>query len=185
MMIKNVRLSFPDLFIAKKFNEDDKSPAKYSAMFILAKDHPQIAEITAEIKSVKAAKWTDPSIRPIVCLRDGADKSGAGFGEGVFFFNASNVIRPTVINKDKSPLTAGDGLPYAGCYVDVSIEFWAQDNKFGKRINATLKGVQFRDHGEAFGGGSGPTSADEFDDLGDVGEAVAVATDDALADMLG
>ena len=50
-------------------------------------------------------------------------------------------------------------------YVNGSIELWCQDNAYGKRINATLRGVQFLKDGEAFAGG-GSASADEFDDLG-------------------
>jgi hypothetical protein len=31
------------------------------------------------------------------------------------------------------------------------ISLWAQDNSWGKRINATLLGAQFHSDGEAFG----------------------------------
>ena len=56
------------------------------------------------------------------------------------------------------------GRPYAGCYVNAVLEFWAQDNKFGKRVNATLMGVQFFRDGDAFSGG-GAASDDDFDDV--------------------
>lgn len=62
-------------------------------------------------------------------------------------------------------LTARDGKPYGGCYVNVSLDVWVQDNKFGRRINCQLKGVQFLREGDAFGGGA-PASPDDFDDLG-------------------
>jgi len=44
-----------------------------------------------------------------------------------------------------------NGKPYAGCYVNMSIRLWAQDNQFGKRVNAQLRAVQFVKDGEAFG----------------------------------
>jgi hypothetical protein len=44
------------------------------------------------------------------------------------------------------------------------VEIWAQDNNYGKRINASLKGVQFVRDGDAFAGG-GAASPDEFEDL--------------------
>lgn len=183
MLLKNVRLSFPDLFIAKAFN--DAAEAKYKAMFIMPKDHPQLAEVKEAMKACKAKKWPrNEDVRPILCLRDGEEKSGAGFGKDVVFFNASSTIRPTVINADTSPLTAADGKPYAGCYVDVNVEFWAMDNQYGKRINAALRGVQFRADGEAFGGGSGPASVDDFEVIEEVGEAQAVASAEDLDDML-
>jgi hypothetical protein len=53
---------------------------------------------------------------------------------------------------------------------------WAQDNKYGKRINASLEAIQFVRHGEAFG--AKPVIAEEvFDDLGgdDDGGASAAA----------
>jgi hypothetical protein len=79
--------------------------------------------------------------------------------------SSRNKVRPLVLDRDKSPLTQSDGRPYAGCYVNGSIELWCQDNAYGKRINATLRGVQFYKDGEAFAGG-GSATADEFDDLG-------------------
>ncbi len=82
--------------------------------------------------------------------------------------NASNKARPLVLDRDKTPLTAADGKPYSGSYMNVSLEIWAQDNNFGKRINATLKGVQFVGDGDSFGGGA-PASPDDFEDLA-VGE---------------
>lgn len=42
------------------------------------------------------------------------------------------------------------------------VEFWAQDNNYGKRVNATLLGVQFVRDGAAFAGGTtgaAPTNA--------------------------
>ena len=66
--------------------------------------------------------------------------------------------------EDRSPLTEADGVIYAGCYVNASIEFWAQDNNFGKRINAQLRGVQFNGDGDAFSAGR-PADADEFEEV--------------------
>lgn len=63
-------------------------------------------------------------------------------------------------------LSARDGKPYGGCYVNVTLDVWVQDNKFGRRINCQLKGVQYLREGDAFGGGA-PASVDDFaDDLG-------------------
>ncbi|WP_244126983.1 ssDNA-binding protein, partial [Xylella fastidiosa] len=70
---------------------------------------------------------------------------------------------------DRTPLAAQDGRPYAGCYVNANIELWAQDNNYGKRINASLGGVQFLRDGEAFAGG-GVASVEDFEDLSNVAE---------------
>jgi hypothetical protein len=76
-----------------------------------------------------------------------------------------------VIDRDKTPLTSADGRPYAGCFVNASVELWAQDNNFGKRINASLRGVQFFKDGDAFSGG-GAASDDEFDSVEDADSLV-------------
>lgn len=80
------------------------------------------------------------------------------------YVSARNALRPLVVDVNKAPLTAEDGKPYAGCYVNASIELWTQDNNYGKRVNATLRGVQFYKDGESFAGG-GVASDDDFDDL--------------------
>jgi hypothetical protein len=41
-------------------------------------------------------------------------------------------------------------------------KIWAQDNKWGRRINCSLRGVMLTGEGESFGGGSAPAGADEF-----------------------
>ena len=46
------------------------------------------------------------------------------------------------------------------------VDFWAQDNQFGKRVNATLTGVQFVRDGDSFGGAR-VAAADDFDVLDD------------------
>jgi hypothetical protein len=91
--------------------------------------------------------------------------------EGNLFFNASNKVRPTVVNRDRSPLTAQDGVVYSGCFVNVIIDVWAQDNEYGKRINAQLQGVQFFKDGDAFSGGGTAADAGDFDEIADGADA--------------
>jgi hypothetical protein len=161
ILIKNARLSFPNLFKPAAF--DASQDPKYSATFILQADDPQVAALQETIKQVVADKWkrTPPGLK--VFLRNGSEKAHVGgFGDGVVFFGASNAVRPTVIDRQGRPLVEADGKPYAGCYVNVRIDVWAQDNQYGKRVNASLSGVQFFRDGDAFGGGR-PARADEFE----------------------
>jgi hypothetical protein len=60
-------------------------------------------------------------------------------------------------------------VPYSGCYVNASVEFWAQDGD-NAGIRCSLRAVQFLRDGDAFAGGSKVT-ADELDDLGEGAEA--------------
>lgn len=172
LMIKNVRLAFPNLFKPTTVNGEGE-PA-YSASLILPPNHPQIEELRKAQEAVGKEKWGDkwPAIKKEItakdkfALHDGDTKAQYDGFEGNFFVatRAKQSARPTVIDGNKSPLTEADGRPYAGCYVNASIELWAQDNAYGKRINAQIRGVQFYRDGDSFGGGS-PASSDEFEEV--------------------
>lgn len=168
--LQNVRIAFPQLFEAKTVNGEG-DPA-FSAVFLMAPDHPAVAELEKAFDIVGKEKWgakwpqvkKELTAKDRLALHDGDTKADyAGF-EGNMFVSSRNKTRPLVIDRDKSPLTAADGRPYAGCYVHASIELWCQDNNYGKRINASLRGVQFYKDGDAFAGG-GAASEDEFDDI--------------------
>jgi hypothetical protein len=93
----------------------------------------------------------------------GKRKSYDGY-EGMFVIASNNRTRPTVVDRDLTPLVEEDGKPYSGCYVNGTITLWSQDNQYGKRVNANLRAVQFVKDGDAFG--VKPADAeDEFDVL--------------------
>ena len=170
LKLENVRLAFPQLFEAKTVNGEGE-PA-FSASFLFAPDHPAAKPLADAQEEVGKAKWgakwpqvkKEMEAKDRMALHDGdAKASYAGF-EGNLYVSARNKVRPTVVDTDRSPLVAADGKPYAGCYVTALVELWAQDNAYGKRINASLRGVQFKRDGDAFSGGSVATD-DEFDDL--------------------
>lgn len=183
IVLKNVRLSFPDLFQPRAFKgaDGDASAPKYKATFLLPKDHPQIQEVEAAIKSVAADKWGAKAGAILAgirgnpnrcCWQDGDTKEYDGYA-GHMALSANNKARPKIIDRDRSDLTERDGRPYAGCYVNAIVSFFTYDNP-GKGISASLAGVQFLRDGDAFSGGR-PASADDFDDLSDLG-----ADEDAL-----
>ena len=168
--LKNVRLSFPDLFVARPFKAGD--PPKFKATFLVPKDSPLVKEIEAAILAVAKEKWPKDHAKVLAsvrgnanrfCFQDGDTKTYDGY-EGMMAFSAINKARPTVIDRDREPLTEGDGKPYAGCYVNAIVDIFAYDDS-GNGISASLGGVQFVKDGEAFAGGR-PASADAFDDLG-------------------
>lgn len=175
--LKNVRLAFPSLFEPKAMDADSKP--RYGASFILPKDHPQVKEVEAAIDSVAKDKWGPKAAATLkslrtgdkVCLHDGDTKAQYdGFEDNLFISAASpgDGPAPTVVDRDRTRLEPRDGKPYAGCYVNAVIDIWAQDNNFGKRVNASLSGVQFYKDGDAFGGGR-PADPDEFEALDEEG----------------
>lgn len=147
----NVRLSFPDLFKPKSVNG---SEPKYGAAFLLDKkqDGAQIDKIRAAMKSVATEKFGANLPKGLkTCLHEGSEKEYDGYSAENMYISTSTAARPTVIDQDMTPLTAEDNKPYAGCFVNAVIRLWAQDNQYGKRINAQIQGVQFVNDGDAFG----------------------------------
>lgn len=153
--LNNVRLSFPALWEPRK-GPDANSKASYQAAFILNKQS-NAADITAVKNAIsqivkEAFKGKAP---PKIALREGSEKGDVdGYGDGVMFINARSDKRPHVVDRKLRPLDPTSGTPYAGCYVNATIRLWAQDNQYGKRINAQLRAVQFVRDGEPFGEGT-------------------------------
>lgn len=168
--INNVRIAFPKLFKAERVG-DDGDP-QHSASFIIPKNHPAVTDIEKVIREVAKDKWADKAdimLKKItaenkLCLKDGDLKAEYDGYAGNLYISANNKVRPFVVDRDKTQLNPDDGVIYAGCYVNAVLDIWPMDNKYGKRINATLLGVQFNKDGDAFAGGAPATEAD-FDDL--------------------
>lgn len=159
--LSNVRLSFPSLFRKAVFSGEE---TKFEATFLIDKSSQadKIAEIDAAIKAlVKDALKGAKLPADKVCLRDGDDVDYAGYANHMSI-KASTSKRPMVLDRDRSPLAEDDNRIYAGCHVNAIIELWAQNNQWGKRINANLLGVQFFKDGEPFSDGVTAT-ADDFD----------------------
>ena len=174
VQLSNVRIAFAHVHEPQSFNGGD---ARYSAQIIVDPATVNAKTLAQAVEAVALEKWgakgkgtlSELKKKGLVCYHEEAKTNSSGEVydgfEDMHYVSASNKARPLLIGRQKEPLTAADGKPYSGCYVNASLELWAQDNQYGKRINATLKGVQFVRDGDAFSGGT-PASADEFDDLG-------------------
>jgi len=163
IMIKNARLSFPSLFSKSSF---DGKEGKYEATLLFPKtDTKTYDAIMSAIEACKTSNKLKVGADKIF-IKDGDDIEYDGY-EGMWAVKASNNKRPTVINRDRSPLVEEDEIVYAGCYVNAIIEPWGQNNQYGKRINANLLGVQFVKDGEPFGDGGKSASVDDFADIED------------------
>lgn len=188
IQLKDVRVTFPNLFEAKSPN--GQGEPKFSASFLLAKDHPQKAEIERCIVTVAKEKWGERAQDVLkalkaadkLALHDGDAKSDYDGYAGMLFINASNKIRPLVIDGNRAPLTAADGKPYSGCYVNCILDIWSQDNQYGKRVNASLLGVQFLRDGDRLAGGS-VAAADDFEPLPGADAAKVEKSGDGAASL--
>ena len=174
ILLRNVRLSFPALFEPEAFKAGDEP--KYKATFLVDKNSPQVAEVNRIIADTLRAspkvgpKKADAVLKQIsgnpnkCCWQDGDNADYDGYA-GMMSMSAKAKVsaRPTVLDGNKSPLTARDGKPYAGCYVNASIELYVYDSS-GVGITAQLRGVQFLRDGDAFAAGR-PADSDEFEDV--------------------
>lgn len=181
--INNVRLAFPALWEAVPASKEQNAKLKFQGTFIVDPKSPAHTALMDTIKKVAQEKWPDKwqtllaelEKKDRICYRREEYKNSDGevYGgfEGMHYIRSSSDTRPLVIDRNKAPLLAADGRPYSGCYVNAQVDVWAQDSKdWGKRINCTLRGVQFNRDGDSFSGGT-PASADDFDDLGDGADA--------------
>lgn len=187
--LENVRFTFvQSLFDAKQVQ--GQGEAKFSCTGLIPRDHPQLQAISAAIVAVAQAKWgakADDILKSLKAadrlpLHDGDAKSQYQGYAGNFFINASNKMRPLVIGPNREPLTAADGKPYSGSYGNMIVQFWSQDNSYGKRINASLLGAQFVKDGERLAGG-GVAAADDFEAIPEQAQAVAAATGAGAASL--
>jgi len=169
--LQNVRLSFPSLFQTAEFAGDDTG--KYEATFILDKDEHNdvIEQINSEMERMQKEDLKSKLKSDKLALKNGDDMARPEF-EGKMTIKASTKKRPLVIDRDKTPLTQDDNKPYAGSYVNAIVRLWAQDNQYGKRVNASLEGVQFFGDGEPFGAGG--ISVNEFDDFEDADDPFGI-----------
>lgn len=173
VIIRNARLAFPDLFTAVQYQ--GSGPFQYRATFLVEPSNPSKSLIDAAIKSVASEKWgaKAAAILPAIlaapnkcCFADGNLKAYNGYA-GNWALTATrnqDAGAPVIVDRDKSPLAAASGKLYSGCYVNATVDIWAQDNQFGKGVRATLINVQFVKDGESFGGAVA-ASADDLEEL--------------------
>lgn len=175
-LLQNARLAFGGGLWAPYQGEDGKK-GSFGCKFIIAKDHPQLAELKKLCIEVAKAEWPDKYAEIVKALQaqdklpyhDGDLKADEweGFG-GNLYISANSKGRPTAFDAERHATTEEDGVIYSGCYVHASLDIWAQDNpgnKGGKRINAGLAGVMYAAPGDAFTGGGRSADESDFDEI--------------------
>lgn len=160
------RLSYPNLFTPRAIN--DQGDPKYGATLLIPKTDTETVErvqaaIDAAVKDGvdrHIFKGTvDPSRSKYPPLRDGdtPKDDGSARGDefaGHWFISAKapgNKPRPSVVDANVQPVMDESEI-YAGCYVNMFVEFYAYENSGNKGIAASLRGTQFVRDGERLGG---------------------------------
>jgi len=152
------RLSFSKIFKAEGFGGSEENK-KFSCNFLLDKE--KHANVITKIEKRIAAMLKEEKVKVPSdkrCLKDGDDLDQDGY-EGCMYISASNGKRPDTCKWDGGNVSVteedaeAEDILYSGCYVDGVIRLWVQNNKWGKRVNASLETVRHRKKGERFGGG--------------------------------
>lgn len=189
--LDNVRLLYPTVFEPEQFQGEGEfaytcsllMPPDHPQMKALRK----VAETIALNKWADGAGAVMKSAwgKDMNCLHDGNLKGGELY-EDMFYVSCRNsgskgrmpVLKPSIVItidgvnrtrgdfKDAKELEQFDKLCrdkiYMGAYVNASIELWAQDNGFGKRVNAQIRGLQFLRDGDVISGGASAARGDDF-----------------------
>lgn len=185
IVLKNVRLSYPELFTPGSF--EGVSTGKYSATFMIPKTDEYkglISKIGTTIKAMIAENGGVRIAPDRICFRDG-DQSGKEDYEEHWTLRASTkkgrppqLLKPSLDLND--PITEADGLLIPGCHVSASLRIWYQQN-YGRRINAELLAIAYVGPGEALGEMTNYDPNDALDDFADIGEYSTVPKSDVKA----
>lgn len=182
IFLKNIPIAFPALAEAQAIG--DGEPAFGGRFVVDPKNAELVKQLEAAMADVAKAKWKEDASAILAMLTEEgktafekkpyrSKKTGkvyAGF-EDKYNLGArtpANKPKPTVFDEYGKELTTKAEIEqkiYSGCEVTAKVEFWAQDNSYGRRINCSLLGVMYAGEGERFGGGSAPASADDFGDF--------------------
>ena len=171
VMLSGVRLAFPVLAKPEQFNGTGNP--RFSATLLIEKNSQIHKNVLAALRLAAAVKWgeakADAAVKGLtagnkIALIDGDAKANYDGFEGNMALSAHSQENapPRLVDGQRNLLPQNTPLIYAGCYVNASVEIWAQDNQWGKRLNAQLRGVQFVRDGDSFSAAR-PASVDEFE----------------------
>jgi len=182
IFISNARLSFPSLVEPRSSVDTPGAKKKYSVDVIIKQDNPSFAQFMAEVQAVAVAKWGEhannvlsmiQNDRKLRCYGSGNEKIDkktfkpyVGY-EGMAYISANKEDPPQMIQADGSAVAEGNTMAYqalarkmyGGCYVNIAVRPWTQDNTHGRGIRCDLIAVQFAGDGEAFGEGRADASS--------------------------
>lgn len=190
--LKNVRIAWFYGFEKAKAKNDGEKDAYRVEILVDKDDHKNIAKLdeaalavmTEALKSEKAAeKWLkresglDGNISKDCAIKDGDERDTEDENyEHKIWIRAKSYKQPRILTSEGEETRDGEEdlegndlegkVPYGGCFANVSIELWGQNNDTGKGLRCNWLGVKFVEEGEAFGGG-GSTERANDDDLSD------------------
>lgn len=173
IIFQNVRLSFPNLVEAKVNPKFPNGPKSFNANFIMPPNHPGFAALLASVNEIAVEKWKAQA-GPVMNLIN-VDRAKRHYGKGdemvngktgvvydgyagmVYVTGQSKEDAPPQIMVNRKVVTGAEREAaarklYAGCYVNVALSPWPQDNGGNRGLRCNLIGLEFCGDGEPLGG---------------------------------
>ena len=175
LVLKNVRLSYANIWDPKPMKDDPDGKKRYSASLLISKDDTKtlkaiqkaVEEAKIEGKSKLANKNGVIPKNIKLPLRDGDDdRSDDEAYEGCYFINANATADhpPKIVDRSVEPILDRAEV-YSGCYANVSVDFYAFSVNGNSGIACGLGNIQKVRDGERL---TGERSAeDDFEALDD------------------
>lgn len=175
IMLSNVRVAFPNI----KEPQVKDGRAMYNGVFLMAAEHPGYVQFMQKVGEIALAKFKEktPAVMNIInaddkkrCYALGDTKVNQktfkvydGYA-GNMAISANNKNAPQIYDAQGNKVDPNNtmsykseaGKIYGGCYVNVVLKPWVQDNSHGVGIRCDLVAVQFARDGDAFGGNGEP-----------------------------
>ena len=173
VITNEVRLSY--VYLTKPKESDNGGKPKYSICVMVPKKDKEtlnalIAAYNQAYNESITKVWGGKKAEKKSPFRDGdtdPTKEGKSEFKGMYFFNASSVRKPQVIDKATSGLAAEDEI-YSGMWAKLSLNLFGYDSKGAKGISFGINGAFKTRDDENLSGGSN-AFADFADDLEDAG----------------
>jgi len=171
--LKNVQISFPELFVATTPKDYPTQNPAYSAVFVFDKGGEAHKAVEEAVKAVAKEAWlkkADAKLEEFrfnkmkFPMKDG-DKTDKDYLQGKMSLTAKrqkSLGKPLVLDRDKSPISEEDDKIYTGAIVNAVVDVWAQTGA-NEGVRCQLVGVQYAAAGERIGV-SAPDVAD-FDEI--------------------
>lgn len=173
VILKDVRISFcQSLFTPEQYQ--GKGTFRHSSTFLVVPGSDNDKAILKAIEDTAAEKWGKRAKAVLEGMRGNSNKFCYQKGDSKEYEGYRGMMtitghrsesdgRPLVVDQKKNPLVLADGKPYGGCYVNASIDIYAQDGEH-QGMRCGLVAVQFVRDGDSFGGAR-KSSGDEFEEL--------------------
>jgi len=176
IQLRNVRLSYANIWKAVTPANDPKAEPKFStALLIDKRDKKNIGLLSKAIKeATEEGKGKLGRINPKKFdkgIRDGDDKfigddedSILDGYEGVWYINAKagENYPPQIVDNRRRPIT-DESKVYSGCYANVFVELFAYNSQGNQGIGFGLLGIQKTADGDPLGSTFSSDMFDEFD----------------------